>query len=201
MSLSIEEIMCSFQLSEPQPYDETSLIRVSHLTSSKLRQAAVLIGFVERNNEAHVLFTKRALHLKHHPGQVSFPGGKFEQHDGAVIRTALRETEEEVGVTSDKIHVFGTLPTLTTISGFAVTPVLAKLDDTFSVTIDTNEVSDVFEVPGSYLFDRQNLLVKELVVRSQQHRLFFLPYKEHLIWGVTGQIIDALQRQFLNLTS
>ncbi len=93
-----------------------------------LRSAAVLIALIEPENEAdglQVLLTKRASHLKHHPSQVSFPGGKVEKEDKSLIDTALREAFEEIGLSADAITVAGQLPAYETISGFNVTPVIA----------------------------------------------------------------------------
>jgi len=198
--LNTESIIRAFQLSHPKPYDGASLARVSHLKHDALRKAAVLVGFVERNNQTNILFTKRANHLKHHPGQISFPGGKFEPEDQSLFVTAIRETHEEIGISQDYIQTFGSLPELTTISGFSVTPVLAKISSDFQLNIDRNEVSTVFEVPVQYLFNRNNLKMNDFVVNNTLQRLFFFPYAQHLIWGVTAQIIDAIQRQFLNLS-
>lgn len=196
MDWKLENIISRFQLSKPQPYDVHALKHVSHSERKVLRKAAVLIGFIERDHRCSVLFTKRAIHLRHHPGQVSFPGGKFESDDGSLFSTAIRETYEEIGIAPQDIEIFGTLPELITTSGFEVTPVLAKISPSFSLTIDKNEVGDVFEIPTEYLFNHHNMFIEQFKVNGHSRKLFCLPYHNHLIWGVTGQIIDILQRQF-----
>lgn len=196
MDWKLENIISRFQLSEPQSYDVHSLKHVSHPESKVLRKAAVLVGFIERNHGCSVLFTKRATHLRHHPGQVSFPGGKFELHDETLFSTAVRETYEEIGITPENIEILGTLPELITTSSFVVTPVLAKISPSFSLTIDNNEVSDVFEIPAEYLFNRHNMFIEQFKIKGHSRKIFCLPYQNHLIWGVTGQIIDILQKQF-----
>ncbi len=200
MDWNLENIISRFQLSKPQSYDAHSLKHVFHSNNSNFRKAAVLVGFIERNNRCYILFTKRAAHLKHHPGQISFPGGKFEHYDQNLFSTAIRETYEEIGIPHKNIEIFGSLPELITTSGFQVTPVLAKISASFPLVIDKNEVCEVFEIPAEYLFDRRNMKSNMFKVHGHFRKLFFLPYNNHLIWGVTGQIIDILQRQFQNRT-
>ncbi|MCE0492448.1 CoA pyrophosphatase [Vibrio salinus] len=198
--MNTEQIITHFQLTKTQPYERTSLRSGNNVRNRKLYKAAVLIGFIDRNNRSYILFTKRADHLRHHPGQVCFPGGKFEDDDHELSATALRETYEEIGITPENITIFGFLPELTTGSGFSVTPVLAKLSSSFQLNIDRNEVSDVFEVPVDYVLNRHNLQIKKFRVNNSFRHVFMLPYYHYLIWGATGQIIDSLQRQLLNLT-
>ena len=125
-----DNFLQQFQLNPTVGYHPESVERVSHITEDQLRKAAVVVGLVEREDGLHVIFTKRAAHLKHHPGQVSFPGGKHELSDPSMQFTALRELHEEVGIRSDQV----------------------------------------------------------------KHRVFAMPFEEHLIWGVTAQIIQSLQR-------
>ncbi|EKM33797.1 NUDIX domain protein, partial [Vibrio harveyi] len=98
MVIDKSTLLQNFQLQMPTGYHRESLGRLAHLESLKLREAAVLIGFVEREQGLQVILTKRAEHLKHHPGQISFPGGKFEDDDQVLVNTALREAEEEIGI-------------------------------------------------------------------------------------------------------
>ncbi|GAM59573.1 hypothetical nudix hydrolase yeaB [Vibrio ishigakensis] len=112
----------------------------------------MLIALVDRGDSLHVLLTKRAEHLKHHPGQVSFPGGKYEESDKDLSFTAVREACEEVGLKEEQITVVGELPALPTISKFAVTPFIAFVDADYSIELDDNEVAEAFEVPASFCF-------------------------------------------------
>lgn len=199
MDWSRENIIRRFQLLEPPSYDIKSLKPISQRPDGALRKAAVLVGFIERETGCSILFTKRADHLKHHPGQISFPGGRYEEYDESLYATALRETDEEIGISPHYVDIFGTLPELVTTSGYLVTPVLAKITPSFSLNVDTNEVQDVFEIPAEYLLNRKNLTVDQFSVNGHSRKIFLLPYRRHLIWGVTGQIIDILQRQFSGL--
>ncbi|GAD79194.1 CoA pyrophosphatase [Vibrio ezurae] len=189
------EFLQQFNFTTPSDYDAFSLQRLAHFNQDVLRPAAVLIGLVERKNGLHVVFTKRAAHLKHHPGQVSFPGGKYESSDKLLLNTAVRETTEEVGIPSHMIEIIGTLPSLPTISQFSVTPYLAWIDASYQPKIDANEVAEVFEVPADFLFSPINLVNFHFQLKTVTHKVFAMPYQKHFIWGVTAQIIDAMQRQ------
>ncbi|MEF1292176.1 NUDIX hydrolase, partial [Vibrio sp. M260118] len=146
--LDKKQLIQQFQMHQTVDYHHGALNRVAHLKQDKLRKASVLIGFIERENGINVLFTRRAKHLKHHPGQVSFPGGKFETSDLTLAETAIRETYEEVGIDRDKIDIFGQMPELVTISQFTVTPFLAFISPDYQTRIDKNEVDEAFEVPA-----------------------------------------------------
>jgi 8-oxo-dGTP pyrophosphatase MutT (NUDIX family) len=162
-------------------------------TPKNLKNAAVLIALVERENSLHVILTERALHLRHHPGQVSFPGGKYEQLDSSLQQTALRETQEEIGINKIFVEIIGQLPPLTTVSGFNVFPFIAFVDNRFTLTVDTQEVKSVFEVPLCFLLDPQNFYKQHLVANKKRHFTYCIGYQNHLIWGATAQILKNLQ--------
>lgn len=189
------EFLTRFQLNEPVEYHEQSLMRLRGYSHNGMRRAAVMIGCVERGNGLNVILTKRASHLRHHPGQISFPGGKHEEFDTTLSDTALREVHEEIGIPGDKVTVIGQLPELMTVSRFLVTPVIALVDNDYQAEIDYNEVDYAFEVPASHLFDIQQLYSQVFEFKNYSHRVFAIPYKHHFIWGVTAQIIQALQLQ------
>ncbi|WP_375750064.1 CoA pyrophosphatase [Vibrio sp. HN007] len=191
------QFLSSFLLNQPVEYHSEGLERVAGFDRAKLRNAAVLIGCVERENGLNVILTKRAIHLRHHPGQISFPGGKQEEDDSTLADTAIREAEEEIGISASMIEVVGTLPPLITISRFDVTPVIGLVSPDYEPVIDPNEVASVFEVPASHLFDIQQLYSQKFNIKGVNHRVFAIPYKHHFIWGVTAQIIQAMQLQLL----
>lgn len=190
-----ETFLQTFSLFKPENYDVAALKRVPN-SAGPFRKAGVLVGLVDRPNGLHVVLTTRAKHLKHHPGQVSFPGGKYETFDQSIVETALRETHEEIGISRQKLLTIGTLPELPTISRFHVTPVVAFIENSYIPIIDKNEVDALFEVPLAFLLNPNNLKTHDLSINNQQHRIFALAYNGHLIWGVTAQIIQALQQQF-----
>ncbi len=195
--LNKSQLIQNFQLHQTVDYHKDSMRRVAHLKSSPLRKASVLIGFVERNHGLNVIFTRRAKHLKHHPGQISFPGGKYEDDDINLAHTALRETHEEIGIKNQQISIFGQMPELVTISRFSVTPFLGFVDNAYVATIDRNEVDEVFEVPARIVFDRSQLHSHQFKFGEHTHRVFGLSYQNHFIWGMTAQIIQALQKHIL----
>ncbi|EOW2077886.1 CoA pyrophosphatase [Vibrio mimicus] len=197
-NISRNEFIQQFQLNLPAAYHQESLLRVAHLAPDSLRKASVLIGVVERQQGLQVILTKRAAHLRHHPGQISFPGGKYEESDHSLQQTAKREAREEIGISEEKIHIVGQLPELVTVSQFVVTPILAFVESDYQIQLDHNEVDEVFEVPISFLLDRKKLYTGTFQLKNHRHRVFAIPYKQHFIWGMTAQIIQSLQKQFIN---
>lgn len=187
----------SFQLTPIQTYHPESLLRLAHLKEQVLTPAAVLIALIERKHGLTVLFTRRSINLRQHSGQISFPGGKYEHTDKELCKTAVRETIEEIGVDAEKIHIIGNLPPLPTISQFEVTPFIAFLDADHQIKLDPNEVAEVFEVPLVHLLNPNNLHSQTFSLKHTQHRVFALPFQDYFIWGVTAQILQALQKHYL----
>ncbi len=163
-----------------------------------LKSAAVLIALVEpeqRDEGLQVLLTKRASHLKHHPSQVSFPGGKVEQEDNSLIDTALREAFEEIGLSREAVSVAGQLPPYQTISGFQVTPVVAIVSRSQAYKIDKNEVAEIFQVPLQHFLTTNDHHVFTASRNGKQHNVHFLPYKHYNIWGATAVMLKDLVSQ------
>ena len=160
--------------------------------SHKLKSAAVLIPIVSHQGQLEVLLTKRASHLTHHPGQISFPGGKVELFDVDITATALRETQEEIGLQSACINVLGQLKPYQTISGYEITPIVAIVSNSSSYQIDENEVSEVFQVPLSHFLQRQHHVQVPVFHRGEHHNVYFMPYQQYNIWGATAAILHDL---------
>lgn len=156
------------------------------------RPAAVLIPLIDYGENLTVLFTERAKHLKHHAGQVSFPGGKQEDEDHDLMHTALRETEEEIGITANLIEVIGELPKFRTISQFEVLPYIGFVDPTYRLTLDHNEVESVFEVPLSYLMDQKNHFIHWAKRSNRQQPIYFITWQDKTIWGATASFLRTL---------
>jgi len=199
-NITKRDLIQRFQLHQPVDYHIESTRRYDQFPRHTLRKASVLIGFVERTNGLNIVLTKRAQHLKHHPGQISFPGGKYEKSDGNLFNTAIREAEEEIGIRPDDIVTFGQLPEIVTITKFSVTPVMAFINPEYQPRIDPNEVEEVFEVPADHLLDKNKLYTGVFQVKNQPHRIFAIPYQRHFIWGMTAQIIQALQRHINHIS-
>lgn len=159
--------------------------------------AAVLVCIYQFQGEYSVLFTQRAEHLKHHAGQISFPGGKAEKHDKNLIETAYREAEEEVGLKSKHLQLIGSLQPYRTVSGFAVTPIISVYQSSLNIKtdllIDKNEVASAFGVPLAYLMDEKNYSEQIIHRNNKQFPVYFLPYETKLIWGATAGILSILK--------
>jgi len=159
-----------------------------------LRRAAVLVGLVERTEGLTILLTRRTDHLEHHPGQISFPGGHVEAADADAVATALRETEEEIGLAPAHIEVLGRLDTYITRTGFEITPVVALIKPPFELVPDTHEVAEVFEVPMPFLMNPSNHLRHLREFEGAPRYFYAMPYEDYYIWGATaGMIMDLYQ--------
>lgn len=156
------------------------------------RAAAVLFPFYWKNDQPWVLLTQRNADLKHHSGQVSFPGGGYESHDKNIRHTALRETHEEIGVNSELIEVWGFLDGIASISGFHVTPFVGEIKDVHNLVIDENEVHRVFGVPFNFFQDRSNRVKNKVKTPLGDRHYYVFEYKGNVIWGLTAQIIVQL---------
>ncbi len=174
---------------------EQSHALLSHFPKHPI-PAAVLIPLVERENDLTVLLTQRALQLKRHAGQISFPGGRIEPEDEGPRAAALREAQEEIGLDPRFVSVAGYLPDHVIISGFRVTPVVAFVHPGFELLLDFDEVQSTFEVPVEYLFDTGNHRVRRRLVGTSGVELDVLdiPFGEHNIWGATAGMIFTLYR-------
>ena len=155
-------------------------------------RAAVLIGLVERDARLTVLLTERAGHLKAHPGQIAFPGGRIESGDATAVAAALREADEEVGLAAAHVTVAGQLPAHITGTGFIVTPIVGFVGAGFVARPDPGEVADVFEVPLEFLLDRRNLAERRRERFGTQFRSFEFNYAGRRIWGATAAMLITL---------
>ncbi|HEY1058056.1 MAG TPA: CoA pyrophosphatase [Limnobacter sp.] len=160
--------------------------------------AAVLVPIVLREHGLQVLLTQRTAHLNDHAGQISFPGGRSEPEDGHPVETALRETEEEVGLHRQHIEVLGTMPVYQTATNFLVTPVVALVQPEFDLTLDSFEVAEVFEVPLDFLMNPANHQTRSLQTPMGPRTFYAMPYpapeggREYFIWGATAAMIRNL---------
>ncbi|HZD26831.1 MAG TPA: CoA pyrophosphatase [Alphaproteobacteria bacterium] len=159
-----------------------------------LKPAAVLVPIVERD-EPTVLLTKRTDHLHHHAGQISFPGGRVEEQDAGVVETALRETEEEIGLDRGFVEIAGFLDEYQTGTGFHIVPVVGFVRPGFTLQPDEFEVAEVFEVPLGFLFDPANHQQHARIWNGRERRYYAMPYRDYYIWGATAGMLMNLYRR------
>ncbi len=157
-----------------------------------LRQAAVLVALIEAGPVPTIVLTRRSAALKHHPGQIAFPGGKIDPGDDGPEAAALREAEEEIGLRRENVEVLGRVPPHETVTGFAVTPILARIRRPFRWHPEAGEVDEVFVVPLAHVADPANYLVEGRVWRGSVRRYYVVPWGPYYIWGATARILRGL---------
>ncbi|WP_372769440.1 CoA pyrophosphatase [Pseudoalteromonas sp.] len=156
------------------------------------KQSAVLVPLVNVNDEIHLLLCKRPEYLKHHPGQICFPGGKCEDFDETPLSTALRETHEEIGIVVDNNHVIGDMDSYWTLTGFEIKPYIALLPEKPTLTLATGEVANAFYLPLATLIDQTNWQDIQFTRRFSAYTLTGFQTEYGLLWGATAQIIRNL---------
>jgi 8-oxo-dGTP pyrophosphatase MutT (NUDIX family) len=157
-----------------------------------LRAAAVLVPLIDRPDGLTILLTQRTQHLAAHAGQISFPGGRIEEHDPSAVHTALREAEEEVGLPRGRVAVIGRLDDYLTGTGFVVAPIVGLIEPPYPVKPDPFEVADVFEVPLAFVLDPANHKRESRRFNGQERHFYVLPYGERYIWGATAAMLVNL---------
>lgn len=172
-----------------QPASQPALLQLE-----KTKAAAVLLVLREHQGELQLLLTKRSSDLRHHPGQISFPGGKIEANEQS-HRAALRETHEETGIAPEQLQLIGQLPGYATGTGFLIQPWIAFLTEQVELQLQRSEVESAFWLPLPFVLDPQNTHSEYFAMHGQSHLVHFMPYGPHLIWGATAAILYSLKQQ------
>lgn len=167
------------------------------LSGGPLKAAAVLAPLVLREDGPKLIFTRRADHLQAHPGQISFPGGGRKTGRESLARTALRETEEEVGIEPARISLLGRFDPYETVTGFRITPFVGLVAPGFVLRPDPGEVAEVFEAPFDFLMDPRNHKLEEMEFRGRLRRYYAMPHKGRYIWGATAGMLKALSERLI----
>jgi len=160
-------------------------------------RAAVIVPLFNKDGSCHILFTRRTQEVKHHKGQISFPGGAFDEEDGDLRNTALRETFEEIGLRKEDVRIIGILDDIVTITNFIVTPFVGYFGYPYPFRLSQREIDELIEVPLSVLLDPACFSEREIIDGSQKRLVYNYQYGPHSIWGATALIL----RQFLGLLS
>ena len=161
-------------------------------SAGKVTKAAVLIPLVLKEEGLSVLLTQRTNHLRDHAGQISFPGGRMDPEDQSPNDTALRESQEEIGLDPKRVEIIGHMPQYLTVSGYSVTPVVGLVQAQAEYVLDEFEVADVFEVPLSFLLDPANHQVRLWQSEQGGRRFYSMPYENRFIWGATAGMLRNL---------
>lgn len=165
------------------------------VATTSLKPAAVLIPIITREGQLSVLLTRRSSQLRHHPGQISFPGGRHDPDDGDLATTALRETHEELGIPARYIQLLGELPAHITVSHYRMVPFIGLLAPDYPLIPAADEVAEAFELPLAPLLDPANYGRWQVQRGSQRHTVLGITLQQRLVWGATARILWQLARQ------
>lgn len=171
-------------------FDLNPAIRLA--AGKPLRPAAVLLPVWLRPEGAVLVLTKRASHLKHHPGQIAFPGGKVDATDAGPEAAALREAREEIGLDPSRIRIIGTLPVHETVTGFAMTPFVGLMQGPFDPVPEAGEVEEVFTVPLAHVLAPDRFQIQGRRWMGEWRRFYAVPWGPYYIWGATARILRGL---------
>ncbi len=198
-ALTAADLRARFAAHQPgiRAFDSV-LVRGDHLLDANVKlppgltPAAVLAPLIERESGFQVLLTQRTAHLSAHAGQIALPGGRVEPEDRDAVQAALRETEEEIGLSPARVEVLGRLDTYITGTGYEIVPVVGLVREPFSLRLDPKEVTEAFEVPLSFILDRANHKRETRQLPNGVRTFFVLPYQNRYIWGATAGILVNL---------
>lgn len=185
-------------LDQPPPgqgWNFSELVDLLPDAGKSLRPAAVLVGLVDRGRGLQVLLTRRTEALRHHAGQIAFPGGRIETSDSNPVAAALREASEEIGLAPAQAQALGYLDPFVTITGFHVFPVVASLEPRFSPRPDPGEVDEVFELPLDFLMDPGNARELRVDYRGHTRTVVEFVFDSYRVWGATASMLVNLRQR------
>jgi 8-oxo-dGTP pyrophosphatase MutT (NUDIX family) len=159
--------------------------------------AAVLVPLFKKGKDCHLLFTKRTDTVRYHKGEISFPGGVFDEGDSELERTATREAFEEIGLRQDDVQILGVLGDIVTITEFIVTPFVGFFPYPYPFQVSPIEIAELIEVPLSSLLDERCFGEREIAQGEKRRIVYTYQYEHHTIWGATALIL----KEFLGLIS
>ncbi len=154
-----------------------------------LTPAAVLLPLHRDQGEDYLLFTRRTETLRHHKGQISFPGGKFDLEDQQMMQTALRENQEELGIEPSDVKLLGSMAPFETITHYNLYPIIGRFDWPYTLDPNPAEISQVIRVPLRHLLDPANYRLEQKRYQDRDYPIHYFDFLPHIIWGITGQIL------------
>ena len=167
-----------------------------HIVDTRLAPSAVLVPIYYKQGQYYILFTKRTQTVKEHKGQISFPGGAYQEGDETLVNTALRECAEEIGLMAHQVEVLGELDdTVTLTSAYIISPFVALIPWPYQFKVNEEETEEIIEVPISALLDKGCLRQETEIIDRQTVSLYFYHYQQSVIWGATARILN----QFLDI--
>jgi len=173
-----------------------SLRRKRHIVAASRVPAAVILPIYYKQGQYYILFTKRTEKVREHKGEISFPGGAYEERDETLVNTALRECAEEIGLMADEIEVVGELDdTVTVTSNYIVSAFVGFIPWPHALKVDQREIEEIIEVPVSALLDKGCLSEETAIIDGKAITLYFYHYQGRVIWGATARILN----QFLDI--
>ncbi|MDA9208321.1 CoA pyrophosphatase [Octadecabacter sp.] len=158
-----------------------------------LKQAAVLVAVTE---DAQLILTKRSTRLKHHPGQIAFPGGRRDDTDRDLVHTALREAEEEIGLNPQDVSVLGELPYHETVTNYVATPIVGIVPSDLQYKAEAGEVAEIFTVPLLHVMSVANFAIEGRHWQGARRHYYTVPYGPYYIWGATARMLRGLAEQW-----
>jgi 8-oxo-dGTP pyrophosphatase MutT (NUDIX family) len=158
--------------------------------SANLTPAAVLLPLLHKDDELHILFTKRTQTVKAHKGQVSFPGGVRDSDDESLLKTALREAQEEIGLRPEDVAILGALDPISTVTtGYLVHTFVGQIPFPYPFQLNSGEVAEILVVPFHFLADEAHWSRRTYQAHNQPFQAYFVTYGNYRIWGATARIL------------
>ncbi|GJL98690.1 MAG: hypothetical protein DHS20C07_03700 [Methyloligella sp.] len=164
-----------------------------------VKEAAVLVSFLHREDQSRLILTRRTLSLSNHKGQIAFPGGKIDKEDLSPSHAAIREANEEIGINQAQIKVLGKLPLYQTVTGYNITPIVGELSPPFIFKKAEDEVDEIFELPVEFMMDVKNFKRESVIYEGERREFWALPFNDYYIWGATAAILRELAGRFEKL--
>lgn len=183
-----------FDLDPGLAVEMAAIAAASGQPATPLKRAAVLVPVVRRD-PLTILLTQRTDGLSSHAGQIAFPGGRIDPTDTDAIAAALREAEEEIGLTPSHIEPLGFLDPYRTGTGYIIHPVVALVSADFTLNTNPDEVSDVFEVPLAFLMDAANHQRHARTWNGRERHFYAMPFEQRFIWGATAGMLRNMHER------